>query len=50
AERMAAELTGVAARAVKDADEAIEGADIIVAATSSSSPVFDGAKVAAGTH
>ena len=40
----------IAARRVDDADRAIEGADIIIAATSSSVPVFDGSRVEAGTH
>ncbi|MEM7414244.1 MAG: ornithine cyclodeaminase family protein [Gemmatimonadota bacterium] len=50
AEAFAAELTGVQARAVSDSNEAVRGADIVVAATSSSVPVFDGAAVEPGTH
>jgi len=50
ADAFVAELEGVAARRVEDPDEAIEGADIIIAATNSSTPVFDGAKVEPGTH
>jgi len=41
---------GIVARRVDDADRAIEGADIIIAATSSPVPVFDGSRVEAGTH
>lgn len=44
------ELEGVSARRVRDPDEAIAGADIIITATSSSTPVFDGSKVEPGTH
>jgi ornithine cyclodeaminase/alanine dehydrogenase-like protein (mu-crystallin family) len=50
ADRLVAELGGLSARRVDDPDEAVEGADIIVAATSSGVPVFDGSRVAAGTH
>lgn len=50
ADRLVAELEGVAARRVDDPDLAIAGADIILAATSSQSPVFDGSKVEPGTH
>jgi ornithine cyclodeaminase len=35
---------------VDDADEAIAGADIVIAATSSTVPVFDGSKIEPGTH
>jgi ornithine cyclodeaminase len=45
-----AELEGVAAHRVDDADEAIAGADIVIAATSSTVPVFDGSKIEPGTH
>jgi ornithine cyclodeaminase len=41
---------GLEAMRVDDADEAIRGAHIIVAATSSATPVFDGTRVEAGTH
>jgi ornithine cyclodeaminase len=50
AEALVAELRGVAARRVDDPDEAIDGADIILTATSSATPVFDGSRVAPGTH
>ena len=50
AARLAGEVVGVRAVRVDDAHEAIEGADIIIAATSSSTPVFDGARVEPGTH
>ena len=33
-----------------DPDQAIEGADIVIAATSSATPVFDGARIEPGTH
>ena len=44
------EIRGVEALRVDDPDEAVAGADIVVAATTSSTPVFDGSKVAPGTH
>ncbi len=50
ADRLAGEVVGVRAVRVDDANEAIEGADIIIAATSSSTPVFDGARVEPGAH
>jgi ornithine cyclodeaminase/alanine dehydrogenase-like protein (mu-crystallin family) len=50
ADRLVAELEGVAARRVDDPDEAVDGADVVIAATSSATPVFDGSRVAAGTH
>jgi ornithine cyclodeaminase/alanine dehydrogenase-like protein (mu-crystallin family) len=50
ADRLVAELEGVTARRVDDPNEAIEGAHVIIAATSSSTPVFDGSRVAPGTH
>jgi len=37
-------------RAMDDRDRAVAGAGIVVAATPSSSPVFDGARLEAGTH
>ena len=48
--RLAASLNGVEARAVADPAEAVEGADIIVAVTTSRTPVFDGSRLPAGTH
>ena len=50
ARRLAASLEGVRARAVSDPAEAVDGADIIVAVTTSATPVFDGSTLAAGTH
>lgn len=50
ARRLAASLEGVRARAVDDPAEAVDGADIIVAVTTSATPVFDGSTLAAGTH
>jgi alanine dehydrogenase len=46
---LVAELEGVEARTAS-AQEAIDGADIVIAATSSVTPVFDGAAVQPGTH
>lgn len=50
AEALVSELEGVEARAVADPNEAIRGADLIIAATSASTPVFDGLRVEEGTH
>lgn len=50
AERLAGELSGVEVRLPSGADEAVDGADVVIAATSSSTPVFDGARVTPGTH
>jgi ornithine cyclodeaminase len=50
AEALAAELDGLAARRVDDPNEAIAGADIVLAATSSATPVFDGSRIEPGTH
>lgn len=50
ARRLAASLQGVEARAVASPAEAVDGADVIVAATTSRTPVFDGARLPAGTH
>lgn len=50
ADVLVAELEGVQARRVDDPDEAVAGADIVIAATSSSTPVFDGRRIEAGTH
>lgn len=50
ADLLVGELEGVAARRVDDADEAVSGADIVIAATSSSTPVFDGSRIEPGTH
>jgi len=50
ADRLAAELTDKLAVRVDDPNEAIAGADVIIAATNSSTPVFDGSQVEPGTH
>ncbi len=50
ADALVAELDGVEARRVDDPDEALAGADIVIAATSSATPVFDGARVEPGAH
>lgn len=50
ARRLAVSLAGVDARVDANAAEAVDGADIIVAVTTSRSPVFDGSGLAAGTH
>ena len=50
ADRLVSELDGLEARRVDDPDEAVAGADIVIAATSSSTPVFDGARIEPGTH
>lgn len=47
---LVAELEGVSASVVDDPHRAIDGADVIIAATSSSTPLFDGSLVAPGTH
>ncbi len=50
ANQLVDELEGIVARRVDDPSEAIAGADIILTATNSSTPVFDGSKVEPGTH
>ena len=50
ADRLVAEVRGVRAVRVDDPNEAIEGADIIITATNSPTPVFDGSQVKPGTH
>ena len=49
-ESFGASSTGFRALRVDSADDAIAGADIVIAATSSSTPVFDGSRIEAGTH
>lgn len=53
AERLAAELAASPESPsvrVADRDEALDGAGIVVAATTSETPVFDGSRVELGTH
>lgn len=50
ADRLVAEIEGVRALRVDDPAEAVAGADIVIAATNSATPVFDGTLVEAGTH
>lgn len=50
ARRLAAALDGVEARALDDPAEAVAGADVIAAVTTSSTPVFDGTSLPPGTH
>lgn len=50
ARALAAELEGVSARQVDDPDEALDGAHIVITATSSATPVFDGTRVEPGAH
>ncbi|MCH2465243.1 MAG: ornithine cyclodeaminase family protein [Gemmatimonadetes bacterium] len=50
AQDLVGELSGVDAISLDDPDEAVAGADIIITATSSSTPVFNGALVGPGTH
>jgi len=50
ADTLVDELEGVSARRVDDPDEAVRGADIVIAATTSVAPVFDGSRVEPGTH
>lgn len=47
---LAEELEGVRAHALTDAAEAVRGADVICAATTSSEPVFPGSAVSPGVH
>lgn len=50
AEGLAGELRGCRVRVMDDAAEALSGADVVIAATSSATPVFPGARVTPGTH
>ena len=50
ADMLVSEVHDVSARRVDDPAEAVSGADIIIAATSSSTPVFDGTLVEPGAH
>lgn len=50
ADALVEEVEGVDARRVDDPAEAVAGADIVIAATSSATPVFAGARVEPGAH
>ena len=50
AEALVAELEGLSARRADSPADALRGADIVIAATDSSTPVFDGSLVEPGTH
>jgi ornithine cyclodeaminase/alanine dehydrogenase-like protein (mu-crystallin family) len=50
AEKLARELSGVDVQVVPDAPTAIRGADIVITATTSSTPLFDGRELQSGTH
>ncbi|MBT8487722.1 MAG: ornithine cyclodeaminase family protein [Gemmatimonadetes bacterium] len=50
ADSLVSEIEGVRAHRVDDPAAAVAGADIVIAATSSATPVFDGSLIEAGTH
>ncbi len=50
ADALVAEIEGVEARRAHDAADALSGADLVIAATDSRTPVFDGALVEPGAH
>lgn len=50
ARRLAEEVEGVQVRVLEDRRAALDGADVVVAATTSTSPVFDGGDVSPGAH
>lgn len=50
ARQLAASLEGVEANALQVPAEALDGADVVVAVTTSRAPVFDGSALPAGTH
>src|SRR5690606_30301129 len=50
ARRLAEEVEGVEVSVTGDRRAALRGADVVVAATSSADPVFDGRDVEPGTH
>lgn len=50
AERLAAELDGVDVALPGDRSAALRGADVVIAATTSATPVFDGAAIEPGAH
>ena len=41
---------GIPVQAALNAEEALENADIVITATDSKTPVFDGSQLNAGTH
>ena len=50
AERLAGQLSGVKVKVLDDRRAAVVGAEVVVAATTSQSPVFDGRVLEPGTH
>jgi ornithine cyclodeaminase len=50
ADALVAELDGLSARRARSPEDALRGADIVIAATDSRTPVFDGTLVEPGTH
>jgi alanine dehydrogenase len=50
AERFANEIEGVDVRVIGDRTTAVQGADVIITATTSRTPVFDGRDIETGTH
>lgn len=50
AETFAGEIEGVDVKLMTDRSAAVRGADVIITATTSATPVFDGHAVEAGTH
>ena len=50
ADRLVAELDGLDAVRMDDPEAALAGADIVITATNSATPVFDGSRVEPGTH
>ncbi len=50
ADRLVAELDGLDAVRMDDPEVALAGADIVITATNSATPVFDGSRVEPGTH
>jgi alanine dehydrogenase len=50
AEQFARELVGLDVRVLRDASAAVRGADIVITATTSSTPLFNGQDLDPGTH
>src|SRR5690606_12939754 len=50
AQRLASELDGVAVHVLDDAAAAVRGADIVITATNSTTPVFPGSALEPGAH